>query len=385
MGLVNIRRLSAFCDWSHLINSQAKTFYRAGLSVANDPTNNPLRYDKVLSVSVKLDYLRLLVILHSNMLQVELKHDTFPPSGLLHGLRAQRYLSQIQQLMDSPAEYTAAFGQLEEKVQYRMRLAWLEIGPVLRFAEFSEQPVEGIQQGTMLTHNDRGFGSIFESSRVLMTEFTPNSVVGVIVNKTLTRTVRARPRSAADGKAERESKDQPETQTIYIGGPCENDVITVLHNQQSAAGSRRIIEGVYLGGDLSGLEGNPGVIVRRYYGYASWFPGQLEGEVLNAGGWEHTNAITAADVFDVVPVDMTDNFEDDNDMVDDQNVTQEDDPLSIFHQTLLEEILGEEAGEAGEEADKTGEDADEHEADEVAEIFMQGQDRGSNNSTGEQF
>ena len=80
-------------------------------------------------------------------------------------------------------------------------------------------------------------------------------------------------------------------------------------------------------------------------------------------------------MFGVVPVDMTDNFDDDNDMVDDQ----EDDPVSIFHQTLLEEILGEEADEANEvdEAD---------EADEVADVFMQGQDRGSDNvSTGEQL
>ena len=36
-------------------------------------------------------------------------------------------------------------------------------------AEFSDQPVDGIQQGTVLTHNDRGFAGIFERSRVLLT------------------------------------------------------------------------------------------------------------------------------------------------------------------------------------------------------------------------
>lgn len=58
-----------------------------------------------------------------------------------------------------------------------------------------------------------------------------------------------------------------------------------------------MIEGVYHGGDLTTIQiEDPQYIVRKYNGYASWFTGQLDGEVLN-NDWTFSNTVTATDVF----------------------------------------------------------------------------------------
>ena len=62
-------------------------------------------------------------------------------------------------------------------------------------------------------------------------------------------------------------------------------------------GAVRVIEGVYYGGNITQEQrNNPNSIVREFQGYASWFTGQLDGEVLN-NDWTYTNAATAAEVF----------------------------------------------------------------------------------------
>ena len=33
-------------------------------------------------------------------------------------------------------------------------------------------------------------------------------------------------------------------------------------------------------------------------GYASWFKGQLEGEILNGEGWDYTNDVSSNDIFE---------------------------------------------------------------------------------------
>jgi len=58
-----------------------------------------------------------------------------------------------------------------------------------------------------------------------------------------------------------------------------------------------VIEGVYHGGHLTAEQkANPNTVFREFKGYASWFTGQLDGEVLN-NDWTYRNDVTAQEVF----------------------------------------------------------------------------------------
>lgn len=58
-----------------------------------------------------------------------------------------------------------------------------------------------------------------------------------------------------------------------------------------------MVEGVYFGGQLSSAQkADPATVVREYRGFASWFTGQLDGEVLN-NDWTYRNDVTAREVF----------------------------------------------------------------------------------------
>lgn len=272
---------------------QARAQYRAALKFAAEPSNATSQFEDILDTEHKVAYLHLSAIIHSNSLQVELKTEGNYPRGLMHGVKAHRYLESIQDFMqDSPDEYKAKYEALERKVSSRLDDVISRIGPLARLAHFSSSSVEGLRQGTMLIHNDDPFSTgrgIFGRSRVLLTEYTDSSIVGVIVNK-----------SVAVGP-----------QGLNLGGPCDFQHTTILHDQGDVAGCREVLPGVFEGGDQAELmerKRNPGVRVREFQGFASWFPGQLEGEVLNGNGWRLHNAVTPDDVFapDLVAVNPAD-------------------------------------------------------------------------------
>ena len=103
----------------------------------------------------------------------------------------------------------------------------------MSFAHHSDIPVETLQVGTMLTHNNNGFGGgIFSDSLVLMTAFDRNTseIEGLIINKNVT---------GQNGNI------------LWIGGPCEMNKKLVLHNVPNIEGATRIIEGVYFGGNVT--------------------------------------------------------------------------------------------------------------------------------------
>ena len=66
---------------------------------------------------------------------------------------------------------------------------------------------------------------------MLMTSFDRNTAdfTGLIINKTFTGSDR----------------------TLYIGGPCEMGVKTILHNVPNVPGAKPVIEGVWVGGNVS--------------------------------------------------------------------------------------------------------------------------------------
>jgi putative AlgH/UPF0301 family transcriptional regulator len=91
-------------------------------------------------------------------------------------------------------------------------------------------------------------------------------------------------------------------------GPCEMRTVHVLHNIADCPGARRVIDGVFIGGDCESYAGRPGVVMREFRGYASWFPGQLEGEIHNGHGWTHSNEVSTDDVFNPDPMWLFESF-----------------------------------------------------------------------------
>jgi len=62
-------------------------------------------------------------------------------------------------------------------------------------------------------------------------------------------------------------------------------------------GAKEIIPGVFYGGELSREQiADPATKVRKYMGYAAWFSGQLDGEVMN-NDWSFSNTATADEVW----------------------------------------------------------------------------------------
>ena len=94
---------------------------------------------------------------------------------------------------------------------------------------------------------------------------------------------------------------------IRIGGPvglsrdpqqCET---VIFHNIPDCPGAERVIEGVYWQKEnfeaLEPYRSDPAYKINTYMGYASWFEGQLDGEI-QSGGWELRNNCRAEEVFE---------------------------------------------------------------------------------------
>lgn len=253
---------------------KAIILYQEAIRFANDRRNNIKIYESVINREDKIKYLHTNVALYSNSAQARLKLKNYS-KVVMDCAKAKNKLALIKEFF-SNNEYQKRFGALEAKVNRKMNKALEEVGPVIRLVHYSNQPVEQLECGTMLTHNNNRFGGgFFADSKVLLTSFNARSVTGLIINKTTTIGNRI----------------------IRIGGPCELSIVTTLHNIPHIRGSREICQGVYIGGDVERWLNDPEYIVHQYYGYASWFSGQLEGEIRNANGWEYTNDVEHDDVF----------------------------------------------------------------------------------------
>jgi putative AlgH/UPF0301 family transcriptional regulator len=169
-------------------------------------------------------------------------------------------------------------------LNYRIKEAWSKLDLPLRFVRHSDVPEEGLAVGTLITHIDspNGGSGIFDGSKVLMYEFERNhSIKGVIINKQMSG--------------------------IRIGGPVGlrrsihgSDKIYLHNIAEPINGSKRVIEGVYWHdgprSDLAQYENDPRYKINEYYGFASWFEGQLDGEI-QSGGWTMRNNCRANEVF----------------------------------------------------------------------------------------
>jgi len=95
---------------------------------------------------------------------------------------------------------------------------------------------------------------------------------------------------------------------LFAGGPVQPEGILMLFRLvREPAQTRRVIEGVYLGGNLGDLERvltqpAPRETFRAFAGYAGWGPGQLEWEMAQ-GSWVLAPS-DAATLFEKNPADL---------------------------------------------------------------------------------
>ncbi|KRX01679.1 F-box domain [Pseudocohnilembus persalinus] len=263
---------------------EAKSRYEQALTSLQDDKYDIKKYEDILTIEYNIKFYKIQIILYSNIALMFLKLVSYfrARQSAKQGFRK---LIQIKSMLISEDEsdenneeneklYDKHFGLLEDKLKYRLRQIEDEMPLPFSFYHHSTIPVNELRQGTMLTHTDNfGSGGIFGQSNVFMTHFDRESenFTGIIINKK----IRSR-----DGEM------------IWIGGPCELSKITILHNIPNVQGARRIIEGLYEGGEIAEYEDNPNYTIKKYYGYASWFSGQLDGEIRNGNGWQHTNLVT---------------------------------------------------------------------------------------------
>ena len=120
--------------------------------------------------------------------------------------------------------------------------------------------------GSLLTHTAGAFrGGIFDDSKVIMFDFTRGeSIKGVIINKKI-------------------QTGQRIGGPVGLGMTIEQSEKIILHNIKGIKGAKKVIKGVYWQSShhssLDKYRSDPSHKIEDYFGFSSWFEGQLDGEV----------------------------------------------------------------------------------------------------------
>jgi len=150
------------------------------------------------------------------------------------------------------------------------------------FAAHASEAKAYSHKGMFLVARDGISDARFKHSVLLVTQHNQNGAIALMINH---------PTSIPLSKVlpgMGDLKDSPAT--LYIGGPLSNAPLMLLINnpgEMQAQSGKQIFDGVYFSMNhrlIKELQAVPRSQVRIYSGYASWAPGQLEGE-LNMGVW----------------------------------------------------------------------------------------------------
>ncbi len=129
----------------------------------------------------------------------------------------------------------------------------------------------------------------FAGTVLLITEYEDTGTVGLVLNRPLDK-------PAHEVLPELEGLD-PGSFNLFLGGPVRLNSLRLLVQTETELGDyHSVIGNVFQITDLKGvqnlLEQEPGRLrIRLYAGYAGWFPGQLERELLR-GDWLLSRADT---------------------------------------------------------------------------------------------
>ncbi|MCH9633425.1 MAG: hypothetical protein S4CHLAM7_01500 [Chlamydiae bacterium] len=142
-----------------------------------------------------------------------------------------------------------------------------------------KSPFGQLAKGSFLVASPDIEEGIFFRSIVILCEHSLSGSFGLILNKNI---------EFEDGEYLIEVEDlaNPNVE-LLAGGPLQMNQMMVIHSQ-SSDNSIKLLDHVYLGGDLEFLQNTlldeQGPAVRLIFGYTSWSSGQLEKEFLN-GQW----------------------------------------------------------------------------------------------------
>lgn len=140
----------------------------------------------------------------------------------------------------------------------------------------------------------------FRQTVVLICEYGPEGTLGVIVNRP-TELLLSEALPAV-------SVLKGTSYVLFAGGPVQPGAILMLFRVAEApTDTRQVIDGIYLGGNMSTLERvitqpQPTETFRAYAGYAGWAPGQLEMEMVT-GSWATVKADSIS-IFDKDPANL---------------------------------------------------------------------------------
>ena len=150
----------------------------------------------------------------------------------------------------------------------------------LRTQEMDEQV--RIERGVFLIAKKSMPDPNFAGTVLLITEYEDTGTVGLVLNRPLDK-------PAHEILPELEELD-PGSFNLFLGGPVRLNSLRLLVQTETDLGDyHSVIGNVFQITDLKGvqnlLERDPGGLrIRLYAGYAGWFPGQLERELLR-GDW----------------------------------------------------------------------------------------------------
>lgn len=184
------------------------------------------------------------------------------------------------------------------------RLGLLVVVMLIHASSALAQPVPDgkppLGKGVFLIANPSLGDPNFHHTVVLLCEHSSEGTLGVIIN---------RPTEVLLSEA---LPDLPvlkgTSYRLFWGGPVQpTGVLMLFRVKQTPSGTRPVLDGIYLGGNLQALERvithpEPTETFRAYAGYAGWAPGQLEYE-MTLGSWAIVPADSAL-IFDKDPGDL---------------------------------------------------------------------------------
>lgn len=229
----------------------------------------------LISKKIRTDMFKKILVVHANICQCLISKHSYE-SAFTIGKRALTFYNKILEINDYSKEIVEEMKDIFEKLRKRIRVA-RQHTPILFGVRFSMQRYPGLQTGSLLTASSHIGGGVFYNSKVLIIKYTDDrGYEGLIINKAVATEQRG---------------------MVNVGGPCEMGRRTILHNVPNTPGATEVLPGLFVGGSLDGFIPNPNRRVKEFFGYASWFEGQLDGELFNED-WVLTNGITAQEILD---------------------------------------------------------------------------------------
>lgn len=136
---------------------EAISYYKTALNLAKQKENED-EIEKTISndqafFNLKYDYLKIMTILLSNSAMANIKLENWS-TAICTALKGSRILNRLKSLIDDEDKFEKDFGQLEEKIKYRMVEARRNQGWHMRFCHHSDEKEEGLAVGTIIEHID---------------------------------------------------------------------------------------------------------------------------------------------------------------------------------------------------------------------------------------